>query len=73
MGKTKLIDLFGLSGNQLDDALVDDLLFRLESEIPNARGNFEALLPAINNGNDLKFKPRAVLSTPDKHLSGKSH
>lgn len=63
MGKTKLIDLFGLSGNPLDDALVDDLLFRLESEIPNARGNFEALLPAINNDNDLKFKLGAATST----------
>jgi hypothetical protein len=72
MGKTKLIDLFSLSGNPLDDALVDDLLFRLESEIPNARGNFEALLPAINNDNDLMFKPGAVFSTSNEHLSGKS-
>ena len=72
MGKTKLIDLFGLSGNPLDDALVDDLLFRLESEIPNARGNFEALLPAINNDNDLKFKLGAAPSNQNEHLSGES-
>ena len=72
MGKTKLIDIFGLSGDPLDFALVDDLLFRLESEIPNARGNFEALLPAINNDNDLKFKPGALPSTQNEHLSGES-
>ena len=72
MRKTKLIDILGLSGDPLDTALVNDLLFRLESEIPNARSNFEALLPAFNNGNDLKFKPDAVLSTRNEHLSGES-
>ncbi|MEO6563410.1 MAG: hypothetical protein ABIN99_10270 [Nitrosospira sp.] len=72
MRKTKLIDIFGLSRDPLDNALVDDLLFRLESEGPSARGNFEAPLPAINNDNDFKFKPEAVLSTPNEHLSGDS-
>ncbi|MEO8767862.1 MAG: hypothetical protein ABI363_05930 [Nitrosospira sp.] len=72
MEETKLVDIFGLSGDPLDNALVDDLLFRLESEIPNVRGNFETPLPTITNDNDLKFKPGVVLSARNKHLSGKS-
>lgn len=33
MEKSKLIDLFGLSGDSLIDDQLDDLLFRLELEI----------------------------------------
>ena len=34
MKKSKLIDLFGLSGDSSSDDQLDDLLFRLESERP---------------------------------------
>jgi hypothetical protein len=36
MRETKLIDMSGLSGDPVSDDLLDDLFFRLESEIPNA-------------------------------------
>lgn len=40
MRKTKLIDMSGLSGDPSSDDQLDDLFFRLESEIPDApRGN----------------------------------
>lgn len=35
MEKTKLIDLFGMSGDPLDSDELDDLLLRLESESQN--------------------------------------
>ena len=35
MEKTKLIDLFGMSGDPLDNDELDDLLLRLESESQN--------------------------------------
>lgn len=36
MRETKLIDMSGLSGDPSNDDLLEDLLFRLESETPNA-------------------------------------
>lgn len=38
MNKPRLIDMFGLSGNPANDAQLDDLLFRLESESSTAPG-----------------------------------
>lgn len=37
MGKNKLIDLFGMSGDSLDNDELDDLLLRLESGSQNMR------------------------------------
>ncbi|WP_139149296.1 hypothetical protein [Nitrosospira sp. Nsp13] len=36
MRETKLIDMCGLSGDPVSDDLLDDLFFRLESELPDA-------------------------------------
>lgn len=38
MRETRLIDMSGLSGDPSSDDLLDDLFFRLESEILNAPG-----------------------------------
>lgn len=35
MKKSELIDMFGLSGDSSSNDQLDDLLFRLESDIPN--------------------------------------
>lgn len=37
MRNTKLVDMFGLSGDPSNDARLDDLLLRFESETPDAR------------------------------------
>ena len=38
MNKPRLLDMFGLSGNSADDAQLDDLLFRFESESSTVPG-----------------------------------
>ena len=63
MKKSKLIDLFGLSGDSSSDDQLDDLLFRLESERPaTLHGNSKAALMAafITTGNT-SFESRHVL------------
>lgn len=62
MKKSKLIDLFGLSGDSSSNDQLDDLLFRLESERPALHENSKAALMAtfITIGNT-SFESRHVL------------
>lgn len=63
MKKSKLIDLFGLSGDSSSDNQLDDLLFRLESERPaTLHGNSKAafMTTFITTGNT-SFESQDVL------------
>lgn len=47
MKTSNLIDMFGLSGDPSSDDQLDDLLFRLESDIPNALHEEHTCLPSF--------------------------
>lgn len=63
MKKSKLIDLFGLSGDSSSDDQLDDLLFRLESERPTTlHGNSnDAFMAVFITTANTGFESRDVL------------
>jgi hypothetical protein len=64
MKKTKLIDMFGLSGDPSDDDELDDLFFRLEHEAPKALKENSATACRFSIATVPHLKPKRLFPIP---------
>lgn len=72
MKKTKLIDMFGLSGDPSNDDELDDLFFRLEREAPKALEENSATACQFSIAKAPHLKPKRLFPIPkgEKRLMG---